>query len=58
MPSPLSQAGKAAGATELERLVSQKQAALEFKQRGVDICVMMDLTGSMVRLLHVQASQA
>lgn len=46
---PPSQAGSASGTAELERQLAQKKAALEFKQRGVDICIMMDCTGSMVR---------
>ncbi|PRW20254.1 MHCK EF2 kinase domain [Chlorella sorokiniana] len=51
-------AGSAAGATELERLVAQKKAALEFKQRGVDFCVLMDCTGSMSNCIEQAKSKA
>jgi hypothetical protein len=48
--APTLQAGNTSSkaAAELARQVEERRARLEFKERGVDVCIMMDCTGSMV----------
>lgn len=49
---PTTQASLSLTSADLQRQVELRKAHLAVKQRGVDICVMVDCTGSMVSRAH------